>query len=377
MLQKLQISKKLLRQLDYGMLFICVLIVVFGIMNILSTTRINLSTPDIWNTTAIKKQILWLVISLIVTYVILLFDYSFFMHYAPVFYWLGVFLLILNWIKPTNVNGADSWLSLGPISFQPSEFAKIGLILMLSKKIEDMEGKINNLKNLSILAIYALIPVAIIVRQPDMGMTMVCFFIVLCIMFVAGLDWRIILGGLWVLALAIVLVWNSGMIKPYQKDRIASFVNPEADQLGAGLQLNQSLIAIGSGGPLGKGFLKGNRASGGFVPEANTDFIFASVGEEWGFVGSLGLMTLYGLLIYKFIKIARSSKDIFGTMVTSGMIGLYLFSILQNMGMAVGIMPITGITLPLMSYGGTSLLSSFIGIALVLSIGMRRKKINF
>lgn len=377
MLQKLQISKKLLRQLDYGMLFICVLIVVFGIMNILSTTRINLSTPDIWNTTAIKKQILWLVISLIVTYVILLFDYSFFMHYAPVFYWLGVFLLILNWIKPTNVNGADSWLSLGPISFQPSEFAKIGLILMLSKKIEDMEGKINNLKNLSILAIYALIPVALIVRQPDMGMTMVCFFIVLCIMFVAGLDWRIILGGLGVLALAIVLVWNSGMIKPYQKDRIASFVNPEADQLGAGLQLNQSLIAIGSGGPLGKGFLKGNRASGGFVPEANTDFIFASVGEEWGFVGSLGLMTLYGLLIYKFIKIARSSKDIFGTMVTSGMIGLYLFSILQNMGMAVGIMPITGITLPLMSYGGTSLLSSFIGIALVLSIGMRRKKINF
>ncbi len=377
MLQKLQISRKLLRQLDYGMLFICVLIVVFGIMNILSTTRINLSTPDIWNTTAIKKQILWLVISLIVTYVILLFDYSFFMHYAPVFYWLGVFLLILNWIKPTNVNGADSWLSLGPISFQPSEFAKIGLILMLSKKIEDMEGKINNLKNLSILAIYALIPVALIVRQPDMGMTMVCFFIVLCIMFVAGLDWRIILGGLGVLALAIVLVWNSGMIKPYQKDRIASFVNPEADQLGAGLQLNQSLIAIGSGGPLGKGFLKGNRASGGFVPEANTDFIFASVGEEWGFVGSLGLITLYGLLIYKFIKIARSSKDIFGTMVTSGMIGLYLFSILQNMGMAVGIMPITGITLPLMSYGGTSLLSSFIGIALVLSIGMRRKKINF
>lgn len=372
MLEKLKISRKLLRELDFTVIITVIIITIFSTANIYSAT--HLKTGNYY----LKAQLIWLIAGLGLVYFILIFDYTIIQSYANVIYWLGIFLLILNdFVFKSTVNGASSWMKIGTFSMQPSEFAKLGMIVMLAKQLNDMEGKINDLKNFFKLTAYAALPMILIVIQPDMGMTMVCFFIVLGIYFTAGLDLKVIGGGIVGLIAAIAIVWNSPLMEAYWKTRLVSFLNPEADELGSGLQLIQSQIGIGSGGLLGKGFLKSTQISGGFIPECHTDFIFAVVGEEWGLIGALVLLALYGIIIYKLINIAKNSKDIFGSVICVGVTSTLLFSILQNIGMTIGIMPITGITLPFMSYGGSSMLTAFMSLGLVLNIGMRRKKINF
>ncbi|SKA75331.1 rod shape determining protein RodA [Clostridium sp. USBA 49] len=369
MLEKFKINNKLLKELDYTIIIISIIIVLFGSINIYSATRK-------FGFHYFKLQLIWLFIALILVYFILLFDYSFLMNYAGIIYWASIILLIINDTLGKVTNGARSWIAIGNRGIQPSEFAKIAIIIMLAKKLEDMEGNINNIKNFISLCFYAALPMSLIVIQPDMGMTMVCFFIVLGIFYTAGLNTKVIGWGFLGIIIVIAIAWNS-IIPPYMKLRLTSFLNPEADELGSTFQLTASLIAVGSGGIFGKGFLKGTQISGGFIPEAFTDFIFAVVGEEWGLVGAITLIVLYAILLYRFIKIASTSKDIFGSIICIGVVSSFLFSILQNIGMNIGIMPITGITLPLMSYGGSSMVTNFIAIALVLNIGMRRKKINF
>jgi rod shape determining protein RodA len=372
MLKKLNINRKLFKELDFSVIILIMIIVAFGSINIYSATYMKSGSHYL------KTQLIWAFLGLGVTYLILAFDYSIIQGYANMIYWMGIFLLVLNdTIFKSTINGASSWMKIGFFSMQPSEFAKLGMIIMLAKQLNDMEGKINNIKNFLKLSIYAALPMLLIIVQPDMGMTMVCFFIVLGIYFMAGLDLKIIGGGISGLISIIAIVWNSPLMETYWKSRLISFLNPTADELGSGLQLIQSEIGIGSGGILGKGFLKGTQISGGFIPEAHTDFIFSVVGEEWGLMGALVLIILYGMVVYKFINIAKNSKDIFGSTICVGIISTMLFSILQNIGMTIGIMPITGITLPYMSYGGSSMLTSFMGLGLVLNIGMRRKKINF
>ncbi|AUM96771.1 TPA: rod shape-determining protein RodA [Clostridium botulinum] len=372
MFDKFFINKKLLKELDYGMIGIAIAIMIFSALNIYSATHME------WGTFFLKKQLIWLVGGLVIIYIILIFDYIIIENYAEIFYWFTIFLLILNdTVLKKTVNGASSWMEIGPISIQPSEFAKIALIIILAKKLDDMEGEINNLRNFLTLAFYVVIPMILLVVQPDMGMIMVFFFTVLGMFFVAGLDGKIISGGIAGLTALVAIIWNSPLMQAYWKSRLTSFLHPEADELNAGHQLIQSKIGIGSGGFLGKGFLKGTQISGGYIPEAHTDFIFSVVGEEWGFIGATVLLVLYGILIYKFIKTAKNSKDIFGSMVTIGVTASFMFSILQNIGMTIGLVPITGITLPFMSYGGSSSLNNFFALALVLNINMRRKKINF
>jgi len=246
---------------------------------------------------------------------------------------------------------------------------------MLAKVIQDMEGNINNIKNLSKVLMYAAIPMILIVIQPDMGLTMVSFFIVLGIVIVANLDWKVIVGGLSAVLVVIVGLWNSPFMPPYWKGRLLSFLNPEKYELTFGFQLLQSKIAIGSGGIFGLGYSNGKQYK--FIPENHTDFIFAVINEEWGFIGTIVLLVLYGVLLYKLINIARTSKDLSGSIICIGIAASLMFSIIQNMGMTIGIMPITGITLPFVSYGGSSMLTNFISLALVLNVGMRRNKINF
>lgn len=372
MLEKFKIGKKLLRELDFTIIVTIIIIVLFGTLNIYSATHMKFGTHYL------ESQFIWLVGGLTLTYFILIFDYSIIQSYANIIYWFGIFLLILNdTIFKSTVNGASSWMKIGSFSMQPSEFAKLGMIIMLAKELSKMEGKINDLRNFFKLAAYAALPMMLIIIQPDMGMTMVCFFIVLGIFFAAGLDLKVIGGGILGLVAVIAVVWNSPLMEDYWKVRLTSFLNPESDELGSGLQLIQSQIGIGSGGILGKGFLKGTQIAGGFIPESHTDFIFSVVGEEWGLIGGIVLLFLYGIVIYKLINIAKNSKDIFGSVICVGVISTLLFSVLQNIGMTIGIMPITGITLPFMSYGGSSMLTSFMSLGLVLNIGMRKKKINF
>lgn len=373
MFDKIKIERKLLKQLDFGMLFTLVLIVVFSIFNIYSAKHLTDGNHYM------KMQIIWLFIGLFLVYITLIFDYTLIKNFTPIFYWICIILLILSKFSPFKkvVNGAASWMVIAGISFQPSEFAKLAMILMMAKMINNMEGSINQSKNFFKLAGIAFIPMILILTQPDMGMTMVSFFIVLGIFFIAGLDLRVIGGGLVGIIVSIVIVWNSTLMPQYWKTRLVSFLNPEADELGSGLQLIEALKGIGSGGLLGKGFLKGTQIAGGFIPEAHTDFIFSVVGEEWGLLGGIILLIAYGILIYKIIKIARTSKDEFGTILCVGIVSNFLFAVYQNIGMTIGLAPITGITLPFMSYGGSSMLTSFVALGLVLNVGMRRKKINF
>lgn len=374
-LSNFKISAKQIKEIDKPIMLSLISIMIVGIINIYLASSLE------YGTLFLKRQSVWFVIVLVALYFVISIDYTILKVYTPIFYWGSILLLIATIFIGTNINGATGWIRLGPLSLQPSEIAKMATIMMLGKVLEEMNGTINDLRNLITMAFYAIVPAIFIIIQPDMGMTMVLFFIVVGIFFIAGLDIRIIGGGLLALLVAIVIVWNSGLIAPYQKTRLTSFLNPEADMSDSGYQLRHSLVSIGNGGVLG---LQGSTSkesiisySSQYVPEVQTDFIFASIGEQWGLVGALFILFLYGVLIHRMIAIGRTAKDVYGSIICVGLVAYFLFAILQNIGMAIGIMPITGITLPLLSYGGSSLLTTVMSVGLVINIGMRRKKITF
>lgn len=369
-----------IRNIDLVLVVVVLGLALFGALNIYLCTKGGVfTTPYIF----IKRQLIWFFISVIVAYFLLCIDYRQVYNFAPIFYWITIGLLISVWIPHIGikVNGARGWINLGIMKLQPAEFAKFSIILMLAKLIEDMEGKINDIRNLARIAIYSGLPVVLILIEKDMGMTMVCFFIILGIVFFCELDKRILQGGLLALFIAIVIAWNVGLIHDYQKKRLTEFMNESIDVSGDGYQLYQGIIGVGAGGILGGDVSLNPKVSPGYVgthvPEVQTDFIFTAIAEQWGFLGAIFLLVLYGILITKMINIARTSKDIFGSVVSIGMVSYLLFAIMQNIGMTIKLMPITGITLPLISYGGSSLLTTMAAITIVINIGMRREKINF
>ena len=372
---KHRLDFKKIRDIDKLLLISTIVLILFGILNI------YLCTKGDYGFLYAKKQFIWMIISLVALYIFISIDYRVFYNYVPIFYWASIVLLLITRFAGTVVNGARGWLKFGPISLQPSEIAKVAMIMMLGKMLEEMDNDINNFKNLVKLSIYAGIPMIFIIIQPDMGMTMVCFFIVLGIFFVAGLDKRIFIGGFAALIVVVAIVWNVGLIQDYQKARITSFLHPEANATTTGYHLSQSLISIGSGGIVGDRPSLYNDGTSGYaaqhVPEVQTDFIFAAIAEQWGFIGVVFLLIVYGIAITRMINIARTAKDTFGSVICIGIVAYFLFAIFQNIGMTIGLMPITGITLPLISYGGSSMLSIVMTIGLVLNIGMRRKKIRF
>lgn len=375
MLSHFKLNFKLLKEIDKPILFSLITLMIFGIINI------YLASYAEYNNLFLIRQSIWFVVVLVALYFVIAIDYTLLKAYTPLFYWGSIFLLIITMFIGTDINGARGWIRLGPLSFQPAELAKVATIMMLGRTLEDMNGSINDWKNFFTMAFYAIVPAIFIIIQPDMGMTMVLFFMVVGIFFIAGLDIRFFIGGFSALALAIILILNLNIIAPYQKKRLTSFLNPEADMSESGYQLRHALISIGNGGILG---IQGSTAkensmgyAAQYVPEVQTDFIFSSIGEQWGLVGCLFLLLLYGILIYRMILIARTAKDTFGSIICVGLVSYFLFAILQNVGMNIGLVPITGITLPLISYGGTSLLTTVMSIGLAINVGMRRKKIRF
>lgn len=367
-----KIDKRLLQQMDLWLIIIPIILVAFSSVNIYSAVHNNTGLASNW-----KLQIAWGVIGLIVVYIIIKFDYRVLINYAEIIYWASIVLLIINDVAGHTVNGATGWIAIGKRAIQPSEFAKVALIILVAKKLDVMKGDINNIKNFFTIIFYAGVTMILIVIQPDMGMTMVCFFIVLGMLFIAGLDLRVILGGIFTIVVGIVAVWHTPLMKTYWKERFTSFLHPENYLNSTGLQLTQSEIGIGSGGVFGKGFLKGTQIQGGYIPETHTDFIFSVIGEEWGLVGGVSLVFVYLLLLCRIVSAGKKSKDVFGKIFCIGTASSFLFAILQNIGMTIGIMPISGIALPFVSYGGSSMLTSFISIGIVINIGMRRSKINF
>ncbi|MFR5265855.1 rod shape-determining protein RodA [Clostridium sp.] len=374
MFRNFKLDPRLLKDMNYKILFSTIAIACFGIFNIYLGTYAQSGIEFA------LKQGIFFIISLIVMYFMLAWDYNIIYGYVDIFYWGSIVMLIITRFIGTTINGARGWIVLGPVSIQPSEFAKIAMILMLAKQLDKMDMNINNFRNLLKIVIYAIIPMVFIFVQPDMGMTMVCFFIVVGIVYCAGLDLRILFSGLAAVIVLLVLVWHTNIIHPYQKQRLSGFLHPNENKLGINLQLNQSMIGIGSGGFTGTGADLSSESGGyasQFVPEKQTDFIFTVIGEHWGTIGAACLLILYGILIKGMIDTGRQAKDNFGTIISIGLASYFIFAILQNIGMTIGLMPITGITLPMVSYGGSSLLTTIACIGLVLNINMRKRRLHF
>lgn len=369
-------SKKALRNFDFSLLLIVIFICAIGIITIASATQ---AFKDGGTLRYFILQIAWTLLGLVLMAITVAMDYNIFKMYNKIIYFANVGMLALVVVIGKATNGATSWFGVGSFGIQPSEFMKISLIILLAKKIEEFEGDVNNIRNLGILFLYSALPLGLIMLQPDLGTAMVIIFIIIGMLFMAGLDIRVFIAGILAAAGVVLGLWFSPIpiLKPYQKDRILTFINPEHDPLGTGYHIIQSKIAIGSGQLFGMGFGKGLQNEGRFLPESHTDFIFSVLGEEFGFIGALLLVILYALMIFKCVKISKIAKDKFGSLVVVGVASMFIFQMFQNVGMTIGLMPITGITLPFVSYGGSSMWASMISIGLVLNISMRRHKINF
>lgn len=353
-------------KLDFLLIIITLAISFFGIYNIYLSTRLN------YGNHYYRMQLIFLALGVFGALLVLLLGYQRIMPFVTIFYWLVNILLILV-LTQQAIGGASGWFRLGPISIQPAELAKLSVLFMVSSQMDKYKGRINDIKVFMIISLYALIPMVLMMLQPEMGITMVCFFIVLSIYFVMGLKLRVILIGFILLISSVVGALNTSLVPDHWKQRIYSFMSGVTDELNVDYQLSTAKISIGSGQVLGSE----NPGYYNWIPENYTDFIFAVISENFGFIGSALLIFAYMLLLYRVLKISRKTKNIFGKSVATGVFAIILFSILQNMGMTMGLMPIAGITLPFVSYGGSSLLTNMAAIAMVLSIGMRRERIMF
>lgn len=362
----------LIKELDIAFIINAVIIVAFGILNIFTSTYYSNGYSFA------VHQTLALLLSLILCIFLVFIDYKTILRYSEILYWFVIIILIAT-LKQPAINGAHSWFH----GTEPAEFAKVALTIVLARKIELMEGNVNNFKNFIILALYILIPSFLIYKQPNLGMTIVCLCIGLGILFISNFSLKVIIGFILGSIPLGLIIYSCGLLKPYQLARITSLFTPDSalsttsSQLDSLYQVTQSLTAIGSGGLLGKGFLKSSFASHGYIPEIQTDFIFASVGEEWGLVGALFLFTLYFIFLYKIIKVSKNTRDLSGKLICVGIFSSFIFSIFQNIGMTIKIMPVSGITLPFMSYGGSSLLANFIALSLVLNVELRGSRYHF
>jgi rod shape determining protein RodA len=316
------------------------------------------------------RQSLWLLLGLIGLTLALIIDYHTLAEFSYLLYGLGILLLLLTLLVGRSVNASQSWLGYGPFQFQPSELVKVATILMLATYLG--RGRAQGLGFVNFAAIAGIVglPVILIMRQPDLGTAATFAPLLGGVVFLAGIRVRTLVILVLIVALALPIIW--GDLKPYQKERVKSFLEPTRDPKGAGYQLIQSLIAVGSGGIAGKGFLAGTQGQLQFLPEQHTDFVFAVLAEERGFLGSLVVLMLYFTIIYRCIAIARAARDRLGVYLVMGVVLVIGGQALLNIGVVVGLLPTTGVPLPLMSYGGSSLLSTMICMGLVLNVWKRR-----
>ena len=365
-------KKAILKNMQCSILICTILLSAIGIVALYSATK-NAEYDEL------KKQIMWLVVSIPVLITIMVINYEIIVKVTPFFYGLALVLLILVlFTKP--INGATSWFEMGQFSFQPAEFAKIFVTLMLARCIVHIQKKgreqISKPIKLFIALTVVIIPVLLIVIQPDYGTAIAFLIATILMLFVAGLDKKYIIIA-FVSIIVIVPLLYFFVLPPHAKTRIDVFLNPNLDPRGAGYNVIQSKLAIGAGQLFGMGINKGNQTQLGFLYPKTTDFIFSVIGEEMGFVIAGTVIVLYIILITKAIYIAKTAKDDLGSYIAVGVAGIFLFHMLENIGMTMGLLPITGVPLPFVSYGGSSLLTNMILIGLLLNISIRRKKAVF
>ncbi len=298
-------------------------------------------------------------------------DYHRLVALAPLFYGVGLALLVLVLVVGHDRGGARSWLQLGPVSVQPSEFAKLATALLLTRYLSGIKRPFVNFRELAVAAGIAGLPMALIALERDMGSAAMYFPMLAVLLVVSGVRWReVAIGSVISLVLAAGL-WSFGM-RDYQRTRIMSFLSPEEDPLGAGYQVRQSKIAVGSGQWMGRGYKQGTQSQLRFLPERHTDFIMAVLAEEWGFAGVVTVLGLYSLFILSAAQIAMRSRDRAGILLVVGVLAIFAFHAVYNAAMVVGLLPVTGIPLPFLSYGGSFTLVNFLITGLILNVDFRR-----
>lgn len=294
-------------------------------------------------------------------------------RYAYLLYAIALLLLIVVFLTGSIGMGARRWLALGFLNLQPSELMKVAMVLALARYFHDRSFSQGiGFTNLIVPLLMILLPTALIVKQPDLGTSILLIAVGMAVIVAAGLKWKVFLAVLSMIAASLPLGWN--MMHDYQRRRILTLFSPEKDPLGAGYHIIQSKIAIGSGGIFGKGFMAGSQSQLNFLPERHTDFIFSVLAEEWGFVGGLLLLSIYCLIIFRTLIIATMASDRFGLLTVVGLTALFGFQVLVNMGMVVGLLPVVGIPLPMISYGGSSMLTLMIAMGLMARVSIYSKQ---
>ena len=354
------------------------LVSVIGVVMVYTATRGPLLANGEDPKTFLKKQGLFVVLGLITMLVVALIDYRRLEPIANILYWLIVLALLGVFVVGSSAQGAARWFSLGPLQLQPSEFAVLALILAVASYCSRREAEGLAWRDVFRLLIMAGIPILLVLLQPDLGTAMIMIIVLLVLLAVAGLPIRILIMLLVGTVLLAVIAVEGGLLHHYQIARLTTFLNPNSHSTNPYVQEaiyngQQAKNAIGSGGLLGAGIGHGTATNLGYVPEQQTDFIFTAVAEQLGFVGAVGVLGLLGVIAWRVLHAAVVARDTFGRLIRSGLFAFIAFSVFQNAGMTMGIMPITGIPLPFVSYGGTAVLVFFGAVGLALSVGARRK----
>ena len=358
-----------LRHLDPVLIGCTVILSIIGVLAVYSSTR---GPGPEYSSSYLFKQTMFMIIGAGVMVVFTVVDYRKLHDWAWAFYGITTALLVLV-ISPlgSQSNGAQSWFALGPFQLQPAEFAKLSLIGVLSFLLSEFRGDID-LRRLFALLGTAAVPMALIMLQPDLGLTLILVAISMAVLLVGGLPTKYIAVLTLVGVIGVVGALNSPVLAEYQRNRLTAFVNPDDKSNAALYNIEQSQQAIANGRISGQGLFDGPQTKLGFVPEQETDFIFTAVAEQFGFIGSSLVLLLYGLLCFRIWRIAQVAKDSFGTYVCVGVLAMFAFSAFENVGMAMGIMPVTGIPLLLLSAGGSSTITALAALGLVLNVHMRR-----
>ena len=365
-------KKKMFKNFEWGILICTIILLAIGLVALFSATQ-NSDYEEF------KKQIMWIGISIPVIVVVILVDYEILAKISPVIYGLSLISLVaVLFTEP--INGATSWFNIGPFSFQPAEFAKIAVVLFMANVIVKLQQKgrdeINRFWKLGIILATVAVPTLLIIKQPDYGTALAFLVALIFMLYVAGINKKYIITAVLLVVILVPLAYFF-ILPDHAKARIDVYLNPNLDPRGDGYNIIQSKLAIGAGQIFGMGLFKGNQTQLGYLYPKTTDFIFAVISEEMGFVVAGAIIVLYVILITKSIQVAKTAKDDLGSYIATGIVGIFFFHMLENIGMTMGLLPITGIPLPFVSYGGSSMLTNLTLIAILLNISTRRKKAMF
>lgn len=367
--------RETLLHFDFTLFVVTVSIAFLGVIMVYSATREKLKLAGMNPYSYLERQAIFVLLGIVVMFVLVTIDYHQLGTLGFVGYG-GVVVGLLGVLTPIGKRalGSQRWFQLGPIQLQPSEFAAIAIILAIAAYLQAHQEEEMDANKLLKILLLAGVPMLLVVKQPDIGTALVMGFVLLTMLVMARVPLRWLAILFVIAAIGIFSIVSLGILQKYQLQRLTSFVNPNTSNLQAGYNLAQSKIAIGSGGLFGKGLFQGTQTNLSYVPEQQTDFIFTAVGEQLGFVGAGGLLAAYAYMTWRVWSIMKRARDPLGRMLVAGVLGLFAFSIFQNAGMTMGIMPITGIPLPFMSYGGSAALAFFAAIGLVLNVGMRNPR---